>query len=72
MKQDIFLKSKLTIYNITGKEVIALIDNYQGAGEYSLLWDATDKFGNEVSSGVYLCELTVGKFRKSHKLILTK
>ncbi|MDZ7723080.1 MAG: T9SS type A sorting domain-containing protein [candidate division KSB1 bacterium] len=63
---------RLTIFDLTGKEVIKLFDNKQRAGNYSVVWDGKNKSGKEVSSGVYIYKLAVGKFLESRKLIVTK
>ncbi|GEM_PF-2928547 len=64
--------TKLTIYDITGKEVKTIINQIQGAGIYSVIWDGTDNFGREVSSGIFIYELNFKKYRITKKLILTK
>ena len=61
----------ITIYDITGKEVIRLIENQSYApGEHEVKWNSLTNTGKEVSSGIYLYEFTAGSFRKVKKLLL--
>lgn len=60
----------LSIYNLFGQKVRTLVNDHQGPGRYSIVWDGKDDFGLEVSSGIYLCRLRSGSFIKMRKLIL--
>jgi flagellar hook assembly protein FlgD len=66
------------IYDVLGREVANLADGYQQAGRYSITWNATQKSGTPVSSGVYFARLRVLNdvgavtFTKTSKLLLTK
>mgnify|MGYP000101547288 CR=1 FL=1 len=62
----------LTIFDITGKEVINLVNQWQATGEYSIIWDGTDRQGEEVSSGMYLCRLLIGNQQQIKKLMLLR
>lgn len=57
----------LKIYDIRGREIITLMNNFHHAGEYETEWNA----GN-ISTGVYFCKLTSGNFHSVIKMILTK
>ena len=57
----------LKIYNLTGKEIITLINKEMHAGNYSVTWNV----GNN-PSGVYLCKVTAGDFTKVGKMMLLK
>jgi hypothetical protein len=66
-------KISLTIYDLTGKEVIKLINNQIYApGEHTIKWTGQNNKGKEVSSGVYLYELTGRGFREVRKMLLIK
>jgi alpha-amylase len=43
----------LKIFNILGEEVATLVDETQDPGNRSKIWNATDKTGNLMSSGLY-------------------
>jgi pectate lyase len=47
----------LTIYNILGQKVSALVDEIQNEGYYQVLWQAKDLSGNRLPSGMYLAKL---------------
>jgi ligand-binding sensor domain-containing protein len=63
-------KVELLIYDLMGQEVMSLINKRQPAGTYQVLWNGTNNYGKEVSSGIYLAVLKTGNFQKSLKLIL--
>jgi len=66
------VKIVLTIYNLTGKEVITLVNKQQPAGLYQIQWNGKNNFGKEVSSGIYIVVLKYGNFKKSIKLTLIR
>ena len=57
----------LTIYNVTGAEVIRLVDGYRDAGEYNVGFN-----GESLSSGIYLAVLRAGESISTQKLLLIK
>ncbi len=59
--------SKLTIYDILGKEVATLVNEKLHAGEYEIVFD-----GGNLSSGVYFYNLTSQNFSETRKMILLK
>ncbi len=61
---------KLTIYNITGQEVVTLVEGTFSASEYRTTWDSKDKYGNQVASGLYFYSLRVDDFVKTKKMVL--
>jgi len=63
---------KLTVYDILGKEITTLINGRQIAGEHVVVWNGRDNDNNEVSSGLYLYELTTGEQTESKKMMLVK
>lgn len=62
----------LKIYDINGKEVITLINKNQPDGKCEAIWNGSDNFGKEVSSGIYFCLLRVGSFSQTRKMILVR
>lgn len=63
----------LTIYSITGKEVKRIINQQIYApGQYEVIWNATNKHGKEVSSGLYFYVLKAGGRREVRKMLLIK
>ncbi len=61
---------RLEIYNLLGQSVDLLIDEYQDAGEYSVVWNAAS--GEYHPSGVYFYRLTVGDYTLTRKMVLMK
>ncbi|RMF55130.1 MAG: T9SS C-terminal target domain-containing protein, partial [Calditrichaeota bacterium] len=63
----------LIIFDLTGKEVMRLINNQVYApGEHSIKWDGRTNNGKEVSSGLYFYVLTSGGNREVKKLLFIK
>ena len=68
---------KLVIYNLLGQEVIQIVNDQLIAGNYSILWDAKDDYGNQLTSGIYLYKLIANgvngnEFQDIKKMILLK
>ena len=59
--------STLKIFDITGKEVATLVDEKLAPGTYSIEWNAAG-----YPSGVYFYQMSVGDFRETRRMILTK
>jgi hypothetical protein len=64
--------TKLTIYDLLGKRVKTLVDEYQMPGYKSFDWDATDDKGNIVSSGIYFYQLQAEGSTQTKKMLLLK
>ena len=63
----------LDIYNIKGQLVKVLVNDFQDAGEHSIIWDGNDSSGKNVSSGIYFYKLKVsGKTEAVKKCLLLK
>jgi hypothetical protein len=63
---------RLVVYNIMGQEVRNLVSGNQPAGYYQMIWDGKNDYGLNVSSGIYLCHITAGKFTKTRKMLMVK
>ena len=63
---------ELAVYNVRGQRVATLAKGMYDQGEHAIEWDGLDHRGTGVSSGVYLCRLTVGAQNKMLKMILMK
>lgn len=62
----------LTVYNILGQQVVRLADGEFPAGQHSVTWNSTDRFGNTVASGIYLYRIKAGSQVASRKMVLLK
>jgi hypothetical protein len=62
----------ITIYDIVGRQVKALLNSPQTAGHRSIQWNATNNAGQQVPAGVYLYRIEAGEFRQTKKIVLLK
>ena len=62
----------IMIYDIMGREIKSLVNEYQELGFKSVRWDATDNFGRAVSAGMYVYTIQAGDFRQVKKMVLLK
>ena len=58
---------KLTVYDLSGREVATLVNEEKPAGTYTIPWNAA-----HLSSGVYFSRLTADKFSQVKKMMLIK
>ena len=63
---------RLSIYNLTGEEVINFTSGKQQPGIYQITWYGEDKNGKEVTSGIYLAVLKNNSFTKTKKITLLR
>ena len=57
----------LKIFDIRGRELVTLINNFHKAGEYEADWNSVN-----LSTGIYFCKLTSGNYNSLIKMILVK
>ncbi len=60
-------KVLIKVYDILGREVIELVNEFKGAGKYSVQFD-----GSNLSSGVYFYSITADNYHQTKKIVLTK
>lgn len=74
IKFTVHLKAdyKLVIYSITGNEIFHEVFRGLNPGQHEFIWQGTDQFGHELSSGIYLTRLSSQGKGKTNKLILIK
>jgi len=58
---------RLKVYDILGKEVATLVNEYKPAGSYEIEFDASS-----IPSGVYFYQLKAGDFIQTNKMLLIK
>jgi spore coat protein A len=63
---------RLAIYNTLGQEVKSLVNGSYDQGAHQVTWDATDNFGNRVSSGIYIYRIESGNHVQQKKMMLLK
>ncbi len=58
---------KLTVFDVTGREIVTLVNDNLNAGVHTVEWSAKD-----LASGMYLYRIEAGSFVKVNKMILLK
>ncbi|MBN1996763.1 T9SS type A sorting domain-containing protein [candidate division KSB1 bacterium] len=62
----------LTVFNQTGQKVRTLVQEQQGSGIQSVIWDGRDDAGQQQSSGIYLYRLQIDNKVQTRKMMLIK
>ena len=63
---------KVVIFDVMGRNVKTLMNEIQSSGYHSILWDATNDMGEDISAGMYIYTILVGEYRSSKKMVLIK
>jgi uncharacterized delta-60 repeat protein len=63
---------EICIYDILGRKVRTLVDEYQLAGCRNVIWDSKNDEGAEVATGIYFLRIQAGDFVQSKKMLLVK
>ena len=63
---------RLIIYDMLGREVISLVDNELQPGRHSAIWNGKDKYGHNVSTGVYIYQLRTENITRSKTMTFIK
>ncbi len=63
---------KIIIYNALGQQVKTLVDGVREAGVYRETWDGTNENRRQVSSGIYIYQITAGGFTARRKMLLLR
>ena len=62
----------IVVYDLLGREINKLVNQYQQAGRYNVLWKGDDLFGNPVSSGIYFYQIRSRSFIQTRKMVLSR
>jgi len=62
-------KVNLTVYDVLGRKVTTLVNEYQSTGAYQVQFSVKD---NQLSSGIYLYRLTINNTTRTKKMIYAK
>lgn len=65
-------KIQLSIYDVSGVELVNLVNRELKPGVYEQKWDGVDSEKNRVSTGVYFCRIQAGSYSKTIKMLLLK
>ena len=63
---------KLEIYDLLGRKVSSLVDDYKTAGNYEVMWNGRNTNGSDAASGVYFARLISEKQSSSKKMMLLR
>ncbi|MBN1306932.1 MAG: carboxypeptidase regulatory-like domain-containing protein [Chitinispirillaceae bacterium] len=58
----------ISLYDITGKKVITLVDEPRGPGMYRTVWNGKNGSGRQAAAGMYVVKLKYGKAMKTARL----
>lgn len=62
----------LTIYDLNGRTIRTLVNEFKPAGIYSISWDGTNNLNIPVSSGLYIYRISAGSFKTTKKMLLVR
>jgi FlgD Ig-like domain/Cohesin domain len=60
------------IYNLTGQEILEMVNAVQQPGRYQINWNGRDSRGETVPSGVYIYRLQAGSFVQTQRMIVVR
>ena len=60
------------IFNLNGKKVRTLVNEYQNSGPKKVIWNADDNQGRQVPAGIYLYSIIAGNVKQTKKMLLVK
>lgn len=63
---------KVIIYDLNGRRVAELVNDYQNAGTYEVTWNGKNDAGVQVASGNYVYKIDAGEFKQVKKMVLLK
>jgi len=62
----------INIFDLKGRLVKTLIDEYQISGFKTIKWDATNKTGQQIAAGMYIYRIKAGNYSETKKMVLLK
>ena len=60
------------VFNIKGQKIRTLVNESMDAGHHQVLWNGTDDFGRNVSSGIYFYRINAGSESLTKRMLLLK
>jgi hypothetical protein len=63
---------KLSVFDITGRQVAVLAEGTKAAGIYTTEWDGKTANGIQAASGIYFCRLDASGFSATRKMVMLK
>ncbi len=65
-------KVKVIIYDMLGREVKTLVNNFESSGNHEVVWNGDNNYGQKVASGAYIFRVVAGNNIATKKMILLK
>ena len=65
-------KVEIIIFNQVGQIIRRLTKGEMPQGRHQIIWDAKNYRGEQVASGIYLCQMVAGSYSKTIKMLLLK
>lgn len=62
----------LSIFDLSGRLIRTLVNEYQGPGHYSTEWDSKDASGNSAPSGVYFYCINTNNYTDVEKFVIVR
>ena len=63
---------ELEIFDIAGRKIKTLVNEFKTPGVYKVKWNGTDNAGNKVATGVYFYKLKAGNVLQTKKMVMMK
>lgn len=63
---------KISIFNVLGQNVRNLVDEDKSVGDYSVVWNGKDAYGETVASGIYFYRIKASEFTETRRMLLLK
>jgi hypothetical protein len=63
---------KIVIYDLLGREVSVLMNEFQTPGRYTIIWRGKNQFGSQSASGIYFVRFEAGVIKRTKKLSLVR
>ncbi|MCF7809227.1 MAG: T9SS type A sorting domain-containing protein [Candidatus Marinimicrobia bacterium] len=64
--------TRLVVYDMNGREVVELANQWMPVGHHHTVWDGLDVNGTPVDAGVYFCTLRSGVKRQMIKMLMLR
>ena len=62
----------LQVFDVSGRAVRTLVDEWKETGAYASVWDGRDAAGDPLPSGAYFYTIKAGEFVGRHKMVLLR
>jgi hypothetical protein len=63
---------RITVYNVLGRRIRTLVDEYQTEGLKRIHWDGKDDSDSNVASGIYFYRLDAAEYTETKKMVLMR